>query len=134
MKIDRIENALGAEAIIGVNAGYGHKNETGISFDALSELLKKVLNKVETETNIYVSGSIGEARTIYKTEWGCPEGGEVTFRFTADCNPTYSSLPCEQYHAEWSKAFLLVIEHLMDALEQKTVTARIGGDVFYLHN
>lgn len=134
MKNDKICGTMSAEAIVGVNAGYGHNNEAGIDFDAIAEILKGILSEVESETGIYVSGSISEARTVYKTEWGCPNGGEKTFRFTADCNPTYSSLSQEEYRVEWSKAYLLVIERLMGVFEQTTVTARVGSEVFYLHN
>lgn len=132
MNIKRVENAISASAVIGINAGYGHKNDSNATLSEIAELLKKKALKVEDETGIYVSGVIYGSKCYYKTEWGCPEGGEDTFCLNADCNPSYSSLPAEEYIKKWQVAFLRLVELLMEELEQSAVTAKVGSEVLYL--
>ena len=133
MNITRIENAVSASAVIGINAGYGHKNNSNATLSEIAELLKEKALKVEDETGIYVSAVIGNSKCCYKTDWGCPEGGEDTFTLNADCNPKYSSLPAEEYIKNWQIAFLRLIELIMEKLEQSAVTAKVGGELLYLN-
>jgi len=131
MQITKINGAISASANIGVNAGYGHSNEVGINLDDLCELNKKLAAQVMAETGVYVSSVIGETRCCYSDDWGCPKGGEKTFSLSADCNPTYSSLPTEEYTEKWKLSFLRLVELLMEELEQSAVTAKVGNEVLY---
>ena len=132
MNIQKIENAVSASAVIGINAGYGHDNDSNATLSEIAELQKKKALQVEDETGIYVSGVISNSKCCYKAEWGCPEGGEDTFTLSADCNPAYSSLPAEEYINKWQVAFLRLVELLMEELEQSAVTAKVGSEVLYL--
>ena len=136
MAMQKIMNVVTGTATIGVNEGYAHKNENAVDLSALAELAKKIADEVEGEKGIYISGTIFESRTCYKDDWGCPQGGEATFVFTADCNPIFKGKDQsrETYEFFWKEAFILFVTRFKVALKQSTIFAKVGEDAFYLTN
>jgi hypothetical protein len=134
-KQSRIRGSVKATAVVGVNAGYGHTNEAGVDLVKFGELYKDVADEAMGDAGIYVGAVAVPCKVIYKTEWGCPEGGEDAVRLEADCNPAYSEseLPPAEYVAAWKETFLDVVEDLMLELDQTTVTVAFSdGQVVYL--
>ena len=133
---ERIICAISASATFGVNAGYAHENETSVDLKKICELCKKVADEVMEQTGIYVSGTVSEARTFYKTDWGCPVGGEGTFVLMADCNPIFRSEDMDRhlYEYTWIKAFLAMVRLLKAELQQTTVLAKVGPIAYYFTN
>jgi hypothetical protein len=128
-----IEHSVKATAVVGINAGYGHANEAGVDLVKFGELVKSIADKTMDSTGIYVGGVVNPVKVLYKTDWGCPEGGEDSIRLEADCNPTYDSRPADEYVAAWKEAFIANIQALMEELDQTTVTvAYSDGEVVYI--
>jgi hypothetical protein len=129
-----VDETIKATAVVGINAGYGTPNgKTGIDLIKFGELYKKIADVVMDKNGIYVGAVQSPVKVIYKTEWGCPDGGEDCIRLEADCNPNYSKIPSMKYVASWKEAFLLVIENLMEELNQTTVTVAFSdGKAVYL--
>ena len=69
-------------AELGINEGFDAQKNQNISI-RISELCKQLqqLQKdVEDQTGIYIATVVsGPNRSIYKTEWDCPVGGEISY-------------------------------------------------------
>ena len=63
---------------VGVNPGYFHDNEKKDALAVVTELWQKMAEEVFQSTGIYVGATLTPAKTVYRQEWGCPEGGEDT--------------------------------------------------------
>lgn len=72
----------------GVNEGFS-KNNTKADRVEVSEKIKEFILKIEEETGVYVSGVIVKNYALYKDEWECPTGGEVTFTYMGDRNNSF---------------------------------------------
>lgn len=117
-----------AMAIIGINAGYHHQNNLStMSLAEFGSLYQQIADEVFTETNIYVGACISPVKVEYKTDWGCPIGGEDSIRIEADCNPSYSNLPEETYMSLWREVFIKICRALMKELQQSTVTVSFSS-------
>ena len=129
-----INNTVSVTAVIGVTPGYFHANENIADAAAFGTLYQEVADKVFSDTNMYCGAVVSPCKVIYRTAWGCPVGGENAIRVTADCNPSYDKerAPAE-YIAAWKEAFLTIVETLMAALDQTTVTVSFSdGEMVYL--
>jgi len=111
-----MSKTIAFEAVIGVNPGYGHKNETSNNLKIVASLWLEVAENVEAETGLYISANIMSSLTLYKTDWGCPAGGEETVTIKAVCNPEFANTEA------WKQASLKVIKKLKNRLSQSTVT------------
>lgn len=80
-----------AVIIFGVSEGYFHNNDNGdINVARLVEIIKKLATDIERDVyNVYLSGVITPVKVSYKTEWGCPIGGEDCFKFECVVNPEF---------------------------------------------
>ena len=78
-----------ATIIFGIYEGYSHNNNKSIILKEINEDLIKLINKNEEETGIFISGFVSQGHTLYKSEWGCPEGGETTLKFESSMNPEF---------------------------------------------
>lgn len=107
------------EFTIGITEGYFHNNENSdIDF---VELVDKCCRVVEEMTGIYVSFNIAPIITLYKSEWGCPKGGEHTYVLSAIRNPKFNS---DKYI--WSSSCINVMMKLKKELRQSSVTGEFS--------
>lgn len=67
---------------IGLTPGYHHRNETAVTQDfaqkAVGRIWQELAEQVYRKLGVYVAGVVIPAQTVYRTDWGCPVGGEVT--------------------------------------------------------
>lgn len=75
-----------AKINIGVCAGYNNSNEEVDNFESY---LYQKLEKISEELGFFISFIVYETKTIYKKEWGCPEGGEKTYNLETTRNPMF---------------------------------------------
>lgn len=101
---------------IGVTEGYFHNNENAniVNFAALVDLCAK---QIEKQNGIYIAFNILPAITVYKSEWGCPTGGENTYTLSAIRNPRFNN-DC----MIWKSCCRDVMKLLKQKLKQTTVT------------
>lgn len=113
MKTDKFEFT------IGVTEGYFHNNENAnINF---IHLVDKCSREVEELTGIYISFNIIPTITLYKTEWGCPEGGEKTYTISAVRNPKFND-----DKDKWKDSCTDVMLKLKNELKQSTVMSEFS--------
>ena len=107
------------EFTIGVTEGYFHNNEnSNMNF---VELVDKCSREAEDLTGIYVSFNIVPAITLYKSEWGCPKGGEKTYILSAIRNPKFNI-----DKTNWKVSCLSVVTNLKNKLKQSSVTSEFS--------
>lgn len=104
--------------VIGVTEGYFHDNENA-NIDFIY-LVDQVANEVEQQTGIYIAFNIIPSTTVYKKEWGCPEGGEKTYNLSAIRNPQFN-----KDAVQWIVACNLIVDKLQLILTQSTITSEI---------
>ncbi len=129
-------NTIKFSSELGVNEGYNvdeNGNET-LGIEQVGKLLQDAQLKVQELTGIYVSTVVsGPNRTVYKTEWKCPVGGELTYNISSIANPAFT--PSIE---DWKIAALLVMNEMRSALKQTTVsvefTDKNGIDFHYLND
>lgn len=78
-------------ATLGIASGYGHENQ-GISDPLMiaGSAWQSAAKMVFEENGIYVGSVIKPAHTVYNTDWGCPQGGEITVEISGERNPEYT--------------------------------------------
>jgi hypothetical protein len=119
-------------ATFGVIPGYGHGN---IGSDAPAEkIVAAVWQQVATEVfasdGIYVSAIVHPSLTVYRSDKGCPEGGEVTATVTG-CQNLVVHPEEEAYRA----AVIKIITRCKELLQQATVYIEIThADTLYLRD
>ena len=72
----------------GVNEGFSKENTEANKLE-VGEKIKEIIEDIEKETGIYVSGVLIKNSAIYKNEWKCPYGGEVTFTYMGNRNKDF---------------------------------------------
>lgn len=72
----------------GVNEGFSENNTCANRLE-VGEKIKEFIEVIEKDTGIYVSGVLIKNSAIYKNEWKCPYGGEVTFTYMGDRNNNF---------------------------------------------
>ncbi|WP_409290226.1 hypothetical protein [Peribacillus sp. SCS-37] len=108
--------SLRAAVVLGVNEGHG-KNEKGHVLARAASVWQELAGGYYKETGIYVSAVAHRSKTIYHTDWGCPEGGEDTVTFTASANYEF----IKDINA-WKEAVTAISRQLKDRFEQESVT------------
>lgn len=101
------------ELNIGVNAGYSHDNAQG--GDVVAAKWQEVAEEVFGETGVSVAGVVTPATTVYRKEWGCPEGGELTAVVSGLRNPEFLT-----DDLNWRAAVTLVATRVGKAFGQQT--------------
>jgi hypothetical protein len=83
-------------ASLGVNPGYFHNNASALTETTVTEIVGQVWQEKAleyfNETQRHVGAVISPSKTVYKTEWGCPVGGEDTVLITGECNPAFEKV------------------------------------------
>ena len=118
---------LTAKVTIGINEGYDHLNESNVK-DSFGAFLYNFLEENEDQVGEYISFVVYPTKTIYKKEWGCPNGGEDTITLEATANPKFvHDLKTWKFHV------IKYIELLKKELKQSTVMIQFyETDVQYL--
>lgn len=101
---------------IGVNAGYFHDNAKGSPRVEVARLWQEIAERVYQKAGVFVAGVVQPALTVYRKEWGCPEGGEDTVTVTGLRNPEF-----QKDEAVWRQCVRDVALDLGKALDQTTV-------------
>ena len=104
------------QTVVGTVSGYELEGKQGASLSDFVETLKTLAAKVQDETGIYVSGSVVPASVYYRTEWGCPKGGESTFLVQGDLNPEFGE------EGPWKESVIRLFEKLKKHYQQSTLT------------
>ena len=99
----------------GVNKGFSTNNTEANKLE-VGEKIKEFIKLIEEETNIYVSGVLIKNSAIYKNEWKCPYGGEVTFTYMGDRNNNFCN-DDESYR----KAVIKLAKMIKDEYEQEEI-------------
>lgn len=103
-------------ATVGVNPGYSHANETPDPVGRVAAAWAKHAEAVFIATGVYVSANISATKTVYRTEWGCPPGGEDTVTVTGLYDIARHSGPCD-----WRRAVSSVSRAVGEELRQNTI-------------
>lgn len=108
--------SLHFQAVIGTISGYDLQGKKGANIVKFVEVLKDLADETYKETNVYVSGFVTPTSVYYKTEWGCPEGGEPAFLIQGDMNPQFAEAEA------WKQAVCLLMKKLQIFWKQATLT------------
>lgn len=101
------------EITLGINSGYGHKNECVTDFEADYQAIATDIYK---QTGVYVSAVIVPAKVVYNVDWGCPMDGEDVYVIKGVNNPQFTEPD------KYKDAVTKLIEKLATAFKQSTVT------------
>ena len=120
------------EMVIGTIPGYATQDGFDFTKQKTREELFLIYNKIaletEEQTGIYVPIVISKCDTLYKKEWGCPNGGEPCYKVSATRNPFFVK-DAIKYETVVLKNF----DALRKELKQKTamVTKTENIDLYY---
>ncbi len=109
------------EVVLGTAVGYDNAIDTSDSFF-------QVYNDIAIQNPyLYIPITSDDVNVIYKSEWGCPENGEMCIRFTSQRNPKFDS-----DKNKFERAMIWNIKQLKQKYQQKTVQMTRCDDVnFY---
>ena len=111
---------------IGNNSGYELTNQQRISVEEMVERYQKVALHIEEIYGVYISAVIWPSNTIYKNEWGCPKGGEITYTLSGSCNPVFADLK------KYREALLQLTKALRLEFKQSTLLLEmVPAEVYY---
>jgi hypothetical protein len=114
---------------LGITPGYGHHNEgaadEAATLRAAVEAAKKAAACVWETTGgenggVYPSFVASPTRVGYRTEWGCPDGGEFAVIFSGNQNPEFCP-DGQKFFEAWMK----FAELLKKEFRQKTATFEV---------
>ena len=109
-------------AVIGINEGYNHNNESPLNAQEICKIIQRLSEDYFNETNIYVPFVFKSCRTIYRTEWGCPEGGEITFEISTEADPERFVTPSQI--REYNEHATILILRISEYFRQSTTKIR----------
>ena len=120
-------NSLKWTITIGIAPGYRIVEQERMSEKEFTQKYRSIALEVEEETGIYISCTFYNSRTVYKTEWGCPEDGEFTYTLTGSCNREFSD------PEKYGNALKLLAEKLKKSFVQSTILLEMVPmeDVYY---
>lgn len=128
----KLQKSIKVSITVGIYKGYFARNSSssdsqGEPFDKrqlvrVSSVWGMIASKVCSETGVYVSSIISEARADYPEKYGCPTGGEKVYVITSSFNPEYGSSK-----EEWLTSVDKCIQYIKEELKQSTITAEYTG-------
>ncbi|ACA57346.1 conserved hypothetical protein (plasmid) [Clostridium botulinum A3 str. Loch Maree] len=126
---EKMKKTIKFEIVTGINEGYFHKNKNKDGVQVVGEVWQKIALEVFKDRGIYISSVINSSKTVYNTEWGCPEGGEDTVTITSTANPEFV-----QSLEQWKEAVIEIAKNLKNGLKQSTMTVEFKeiSDFIYL--
>ena len=104
---------------LGTMPGYGETKQDRIPKDKFVDLFRDIALIVEKDTGIYISCVFYDSVTVYKTEWGCTEEGELTYTLTGSCNRAFTDTD------GYLEALKLLARKLKERLNQSTILLEI---------
>lgn len=104
------------ELTIGVNPGYHHNNEITGAAAVVSKLWQKIAEDLHSQGAPYVGATVRNATQVYRTEWGCPEGGEHVAIVTGLMNRHF-----EDRLGDWIDAVTQISKELKRRLKQEAI-------------
>lgn len=105
------------EFVVGVNPGYFHDNPTADALTVVADAWDKAATELSLTNGLYVPAVMFSAKAVYKTDWGCPVGGEDVVIVRGNYNPSFCDTPIQ-----WSSSVALICESVKKRLGQKTAT------------
>lgn len=108
------------KATVGCNAGYNHGNDRMQDF---TKFIQNIAEEYFKHSNVYISFVIHESVTTYRTEWGCPDGGETTF--TLETSPDPEFYTTDESKSEYTQHAIKLIKMIAISLKQSTVRIEI---------
>ena len=119
------------EIVVGLYAGYNHENlipdGSKVSMVEFASVVMTLANEVESSTGVYPSMIAAPAATIYKTDWGCPVGGEETVVLSGICNPSFrGDKTPQEFESAWCETMLMMAQLLKAAFVQSTATVQFS--------
>lgn len=103
---------------VGIHPGYFHDNKLFGSQDVVdfvSRLWQKKAEETFKVNGVYVGAVVQNAKTVYRPEWGCPEGGEETVVISGLRNPEF-----QKNDDVWRVAVSMTALKVGAALQQTT--------------
>ncbi len=76
---------------VGTAAGYSTEARARMPEEKLAALFQRIAAEVMAAGGAYISAVLVPSRVLYHTDWGCPEGGELTYTFSGSCNPAFAA-------------------------------------------
>ena len=111
----------------GVNEGFSKENTEANKLEVGAKI-KEIIEDIEKETGIYVSGVLIKNSAIYKNEWKCPYGGEVTFTYMGDRNNNF----CHDDEL-YRKSVIILAERIKKEYKQEEIIVSFThSDLVYI--
>lgn len=104
---------------LGLQEGYHTEQQEIPTLSQVGKIYQEIAEEVYQETKIYISASIQSAHTLYRKEWGCPEGGEETVLLMGGCNPAFA------HPKAYEEVLKKLVKRLKQRFHQKTVMLEI---------
>lgn len=130
--------SLSFTAELGINPQFDPENNDAVSvlIGELGSKLQEYAAEVESETGIYISTIVkGPNRSCYKTSWGAPDGGELSYSIHGCSDHRLQLRPDPFDTVEWKKAVLLLVDRVKTCYGQAYVLVEFldhGGVDSYL--
>lgn len=114
------------KAIITISTIKGYANgaySTGWNLDQFTEMLQTIEESKFADTSI--SWLVTPGRTVYKSAWGSPKGGEEVFILQADYTEYDKNIDIH----EWKNRIFKHAEYLRQYFQQETVRVTFINEV-----
>lgn len=116
--------AMSFRAELGINPDFNPEtngSET-VSIEEIGAVLQKLQLEVETETGIAVTSVVsGPNRSCYRTDWGAPKGGEISYTVHGSNDWRLQLRDAPFADEDWKKAVLCLIDKLRAFFRQQYV-------------
>jgi len=112
-------NSIRWSCTVGINEGYDLTSQKSMPLDDFVKIYMDIAIEIFEETGTYISAVVTPSRTIYNSDWGCPQEGEFSYTISGFCNPEFST------EEEFRMALNAMICKLKERLNQCTALLEI---------